>query len=102
LLSRANRPTAIFAGNDEMAIGIYTSARKLGLAIPGDLSVVGFDDTPMASRISPGLTTVRLRIREMGREAARAILRGLSGVEHSENASFNPELIVRESTNSQS
>lgn len=101
LLSRANRPTAIFAGNDEMAIGIYTSARKLGLTIPEDLSVVGFDDTPMASRISPGLTTVRLPIREMGQEAARAILRGLSGAGRSENASFNPELIVRESTKSQ-
>lgn len=98
LLSRANRPTAIFAGNDEMAIGIYTSARKLGLAIPEDLSIVGFDDTPMAARIAPALTTVRLPIREMGREAARGLMRGLSGAEPSENLSFSPEIILREST----
>ena len=98
LLSRANRPTAIFAGNDEMAIGVYTSARKLGLSIPEDLSVVGFDDTPMASRIAPGLTTVRLPIRDMGREAARGLMRGLSGADASANESFTPEIILREST----
>lgn len=98
LLSRANRPTAIFAGNDEMAIGIYTSARKLGLSIPDDLSIVGFDDTPMASRIAPALTTVRLPIRDMGREAARGIMRNLSGADASENESFSPEIILREST----
>lgn len=98
LLSRANRPTAIFAGNDEMAIGIYTSARKLGLSIPDDLSIVGFDDTPMASRIAPALTTVRLPIREMGREAARGLMRSLSGADPSANESFIPEIILREST----
>lgn len=98
LLSRANRPTAIFAGNDEMAIGIYTAARKLGLSIPDELSIVGFDDTPMASRISPALTTVRLPIRDMGREAARGLLAALSDAQTAENMSFNPEIIVREST----
>lgn len=98
LLSRSNRPTAIFAGNDEMAIGIFASARKLGLSIPDDLSIVGFDDTPMASRIAPALTTVRLPIRDMGAEAARAVLKLISGQEVTENQSFNPEIIVREST----
>ncbi|MEL7033631.1 MAG: LacI family DNA-binding transcriptional regulator [Pseudomonadota bacterium] len=100
LLSLANRPTAIFAGNDEMAIGIYTSARKLGLSIPHDLSIVGFDDTPMASRIAPALTTVRLPIRDMGAEAAISLLRLMKGVEATENRSFLPEIIVRESTRS--
>ena len=100
LLSRANRPTAIFAGNDEMAIGIYTSARKLGLSIPGDLSIVGFDDTPMASRIAPALTTVRLPIRDMGEEAAKALLTLIQGAEVPENKSFSPEIIVRESSRS--
>ena len=98
LLSRASRPTAIFAGNDEMAIGIYTSARKLGLSIPGDLSIVGFDDTPMAARIAPALTTVRLPIRDMGEEAAKALLMLIQGTEVPENKSFNPESIVRESS----
>lgn len=98
LLSLANRPTAIFAGNDEMAIGIYTSARKLGLSIPDDLSIVGFDDTPMASRIAPALTTVRLPIRDMGAEAADSLMRLIRGVEVTDNKSFLPEIIVREST----
>ncbi len=100
LLSRANRPTAVFAGNDEMAIGVYTSARKFGLAIPNDLSIVGFDDTPMASRIVPALTTVRLPIREMGSEAARGLLRLIAGHNDAENKSFSHEIIVRESTQS--
>lgn len=100
LLSLAKRPTAIFAGNDEMAIGIYTSARKLGLSIPDDLSIIGFDDTPMASRIAPALTTVRLPIRDMGAEAAVALMRLIKGVEDIETKSFLPEIIVRESTRS--
>lgn len=100
LLSLANRPTAIFAGNDEMAIGIYTSARKLGLSIPNDLSIIGFDDTPMASRIAPALTTVRLPIRDMGAEAAMSLLRLIKGMEVTGNKSFLPEIIVRESTRS--
>ncbi|MEM6651262.1 MAG: LacI family DNA-binding transcriptional regulator [Pseudomonadota bacterium] len=100
LLSLASRPTAIFAGNDEMAIGIYTSARKLGLSIPADLSIIGFDDTPMASRIAPALTTVRLPIRDMGAEAAVALMRLIKGVEGTATKSFLPEIILRESTRS--
>lgn len=100
LLSGRMRPTAIFAGNDEMAIGIYAAARKAGLSIPDDLSVVGFDDTPMADRITPRLTTVRLPIREMGREAAIKLLRNLAGNPKSTISEFQPEIIVRDSTSS--
>ena len=60
LLKLEPRPTAIFTGNDEMAIGVYKAARDLGLSIPGDLSVVGYDDSPAASRIWPYLTTVQI------------------------------------------
>lgn len=98
LLSRKNRPTAIFAGNDEMAIGVYTAARNAGLNIPEDLSIVGFDDTPMAARTSPPLTTVRLPIREMGQEAAKGLLRLVSDTGNKCNQSFEPEIIVRQST----
>ena len=98
LLSRPDRPTAIFTGNDEMAIGVYTSARNAGLRVPEDLSIVGFDDTPMAARIAPALTTVRLPIREMGREAARGLLRLVSETGNKRNESFKPEIIVRQST----
>lgn len=98
LLARVDRPSAIFAGNDEMAIGIYTSARKAGLKVPEDLSIVGFDDTPMAARIWPPLTTVRLPIREMGREAALSLLHAVSENGKRRRESFTPEIIVREST----
>lgn len=98
LLSRPDRPTAIFTGNDEMAIGVYTSARNAGLRIPEDLSIVGFDDTPMAARIAPGLTTVRLPIRDMGKEAALGLLRLVSEKGNKENGSFKPEIVVRQST----
>ena len=98
LLSLANLPTAIFACNDETATGIYTSARKLGLSIPEDVSIVGFDDTPMASRIAPALTTIRLPIRDMGAEAADSLMHLIRGVEVTDNKSFLPEIIVREST----
>lgn len=98
LLSRPDRPTAIFTGNDEMAIGVYTSARNAGLRVPEDLSIVGFDDTPMAGRIAPALTTVRLPIREMGQEAARGLLRLVSEAGNKRNDSFKPEIVVRQST----
>lgn len=75
LLSRKARPTAIFASNDEMAAGVYQVARQRGLSIPGNLSVVGFDDTPVSSRLWPALTTVRWPILEMGRAAAAKLIR---------------------------
>jgi LacI family transcriptional regulator len=98
LLSRARRPTAIFTGNDEMAIGVYASAQKAGMSVPEDLSIVGFDDTPMAARIWPQLTTVRLPIREMGREAARCLLNRAAGEPYKPNKCFTPEIVVRQST----
>jgi LacI family transcriptional regulator len=70
LLARSPRPTAIFASNDEMAAGVYRAADQMGLGIPRDLSVVGFDDGPMAARLLPPLTTVRLPIRDIGRLAS--------------------------------
>jgi LacI family transcriptional regulator len=74
LLDAAERPTAIFASNDEMATGVYRAALERGLKIPGDLSLIGFDDSPIASWISPPLTTVRMAISEMGRSAADCLL----------------------------
>lgn len=75
LLSRANRPTAIFCGNDEMAMQVYNAAGELGIAIPGDLSVVGFDDHRLFSEgVRPGLTTVALPYVTMGRLAVDVLL----------------------------
>lgn len=98
LLNRADRPTAIFAGNDEMAIGIYTSARKAGLRVPDDLSIVGFDDTPMAARMWPPMTSVLLPIRNMGREAAESLLNTVNGDSRRERTAFTPTIVVRSST----
>ncbi|MGN6374581.1 MAG: LacI family DNA-binding transcriptional regulator [Sphingomonas sp.] len=71
LLRLLNRPTAIIAGNDETAAGIMAAAHRLGLRVPHDLSVCGFDDSPIARSLTPGLTTVRQPVRQMGIEAIR-------------------------------
>lgn len=93
-----NRPTAIFTGNDEMAVGAYQAVRKAGLRVPDDISIVGFDDTPMASRVWPPMTTVRLPIREMGRAAAKLLLKEPMEKSAAEPVSFTPEIVVRESS----
>ncbi len=74
LLRRPDRPTAVFAGNDLQALGVYEAARELGLRIPEDLSVVGFDDLPVAHWVGPPLTTVRQPLMEMAEAAARLVL----------------------------
>ncbi|GHK00493.1 LacI family DNA-binding transcriptional regulator [Streptomyces sp. NPDC003753] len=74
LLCRPDRPTALFAGNDLQALGVYEAARELGLRIPEDLSVVGFDDLPVARWVGPPLTTVRQPLMEMAEAAARLVL----------------------------
>ena len=74
LLSMAEPPTAIFAGNDEMAAGVLQAARELGVRVPEDLSLVGFDDFQIASRLWPTLTTVRTPTREIGRLAAERLM----------------------------
>ncbi|UXH78083.1 LacI family DNA-binding transcriptional regulator [Roseateles amylovorans] len=79
LLSRRQRPTAVFASNDDMALGVLAAAQRLGLAVPGDLSIVGFDDTPAASRVWPPLTTVRQPMDEMARAAVDLLVGGAGG-----------------------
>jgi LacI family transcriptional regulator len=91
LLARPDRPTALFCFNDRMAMGAYRAARVAGLSVPGDLSVVGFDDQEhVADALDPGLTTVALPHYEMGAWAARrAIARAASAASASSGA---PEL----------
>ncbi|MFY1682095.1 LacI family DNA-binding transcriptional regulator [Micromonospora sp. WMMD730] len=79
LLRRPDRPTAVCTGNDLQAVGVYQAARALGLRIPADLSVVGFDDLPVATLVDPALTTVHQPLREMAvtaTELALALGRG--------------------------
>ena len=79
LLDLSPRPTAIFASNDEMAAGVVHVARDRGIEVPGELSVIGFDDTPIAAHIWPPLTTVRWPIVSMARAAAFKLVRGRNG-----------------------
>ncbi|WP_173921492.1 LacI family DNA-binding transcriptional regulator [Agromyces sp. Marseille-P2726] len=75
LLDAAERPTAIFAGSDMQALGVLEAARERGIRVPEDLSVVGYDDIPLAAWLTPKLTTVHQPLRRMGEEAARLAIR---------------------------
>ena len=74
LLKNPRRPTAIFASNDDMAAATIAVAHRMGLDVPRDLSIAGFDDTPLATTVWPALTTVRQPIAEMAREAVKLLL----------------------------
>ncbi|HMC02638.1 MAG TPA: substrate-binding domain-containing protein, partial [Cellulomonadaceae bacterium] len=92
-------PTAIFAGCDEIALGVFEAARARGLRVPQDLSVVGFDDTQLAQIASPPLTTVRQSLREIGRVALRTALRLAAGETiGSHHVELATTLVVRGST----
>lgn len=79
LLHKGDRPDAIFAGNDAMAIGVLGALHESGLRVPDDIAVVGFDDTPIARFLSPPLTTVRVPIAELGEQAALRLIDALRG-----------------------
>ena len=99
LLDLPTPPTAIFAGSDEIAVGVMEAARKRGLDVPADLSIVGFDDTQLARMSSPPLTTVRQPLAEMGRLAVRTALRLSAGeAVDSHHVELATDLILREST----
>ena len=100
LLGRTPRPTAIFAGNDEMAAGALQAARQLGLDVPADVSIVGFDDFQLASAVWPPLTTLRAPTRDVGLLAARRLF-ALGAVDVDpvpEPKTIAPKLVVRDST----
>lgn len=98
MLSRRDRPTAIFASNDVMALRVVEVAQDMGVRVPEDLSVLGFDDIPDASMLPQGLTTVRQPLQAMGYAAMEMLLRILGGVEGSEHVRMPTELMVRGST----
>jgi LacI family transcriptional regulator len=96
ILAQPERPTAIFACNDEMAAGVYKAAHRMGISIPGELSVVGYDDSPLASQLWPTLTTARLPVRDVGRQAA-ALLLAQDGTPSTAVTSVTPHLVIRDS-----
>jgi LacI family transcriptional regulator, galactose operon repressor len=100
LLERTDRPTAVFVASDEVALGALKAARIAGLSVPGDLSIVGFDDLAVATFVEPALTTIRVPAREIGSVAARALLEAVSNSSslHEPAQVLGTELIVRDSS----
>lgn len=91
-------PTAIFASNDSMAAGIMKSAQMKGMEVPNDLSLTGFDDSPIAQQIWPALTTIRQPVQQMAAHAAKILIAKFDGlIDKTKSKEFKSELVVRES-----
>jgi LacI family transcriptional regulator len=98
VLASADRPTAIFAANDQLAIGVLQAAESLGLDVPGDLSVAGFDDFDLAGLVRPALTTVRIDFVAMGEWAAETLVTLAEGGDPAPVVTLPTSLVVRAST----
>ncbi|WP_169946357.1 LacI family DNA-binding transcriptional regulator [Microbispora sp. H11081] len=99
VLALGERPTAIVAGNDEIAVGVLAAAKEAGVAVPGELSVTGFDDTPQTEWTTPRLTSVRQPLVGMGRMAVETVLAMADGVQPaSRHLQLATTLSVRDST----
>jgi len=99
LLQRQNPPTAIFACNDDMATGVIRVAHQMGISIPSELSVAGFDDIPLAQQIYPALTTIRQPVRSMSETAVELLMDQVRARPPSDKPRMiDAELRIREST----
>lgn len=98
LLARRPRPTALLCLSDQLALGALEAAREMGIGVPGDLSVVGFDDVPAAARSEPPLTTVNQSHMEKGLRAGRMLIAQLRGEEPPASEILPTRLVVRGST----
>jgi LacI family transcriptional regulator len=99
LLELRPRPSAVVCFNDKVAVGVMEAAAARGLAVPTDLSVVGFDDIDVSRATTPRLTTVRQPLQEMGRTAVTMLTRQLDGHAHEAlSMELETRLVVREST----
>lgn len=97
LMALTPRPTAVVCGNDVLAVGAVKKAQEMGLAVPRDVSITGFDDIDIAEIVSPALTTVHVPHREMGRRAAQALLDMRNGAGRGPNICLDATLKRRES-----
>lgn len=98
LLSNGSRPSAVFAGSDLQAMGLYETARRLHLRIPDDISVIGFDDIQASAFLGPALTTIRQPMAEMASQAASMLFMMHAGKKVSHEVVFPTRLVVRSST----
>ncbi len=91
--------TAIFCGNDQMAAGVLSWAKNSGLKVPGDFSVIGYDDSPIASLLTPALTTIQNPVMEIARPTAKALIDKIEGrPRQAQQTIVTPRLIIRESS----
>jgi LacI family transcriptional regulator len=99
ILEMDDRPTAIFTGSDEVACGIMIQAKELGLSVPSELAIIGFDDQPIAEILDPKLTTIRQPVDLMGEKSIEVMIEMLENPElEIQNYELPIELIVRQST----
>ena len=101
MLERASAPTALICANDDMAAGALSSAHALGLDIPGQVSITGFDDTPVSEIVWPPLSTVHQPLKDMGQAAVRALAGRISGASRDAPWRFSSlphQVVVRDST----
>jgi len=97
-IARNPEITAVFAANDQMALGVLSALNERGRSVPGDISVVGFDDVPESRFYRPGLTTVRLDFNEVGKRCVERILDLMKGSPLTPISRIQPELVIRFST----
>ena len=98
LLSLSERPTAVFAGNDVSAVGVYQALYRAGLRVPQDISVIGYDDIELARYLTPPLTTIHQPQEELCRQAVDTLLERIQGADDAPRIiSLEPTLIQRES-----
>ena len=98
LLSLDPAPTAIFSCNDQMAAGVYKTAQRMGIRIPEQLSVVGYDDSPLALQLYPTLSSCHVPVRVLGEQAARALLSRRNSKSVFTGSSVEPSLVIRDSS----
>ena len=98
LLALKHRPTAIFAADDDMAVGAIWAAAEAGVSVPSDMSICGFDDTTIATQVWPPLTTVHQPVREMGKRATEELLLRVLGKGEARMVEVAYEMRMRAST----
>ena len=98
LMSLQPRPTAVVCGNDVIAVGALLECQALGIEVPKHVSIIGFDDLPLAAHLRPSLTTARVPAEEMGRRAAHHLLARISGKPTAMTEKLDVEIIIRETT----
>lgn len=98
MFAKGRHPDAVFAANDEMAIGLLRSLEEQGLRVPGDVALVGFDDIRLTQYVSPALTTVRQPMYQLGSDAVEQLFQIMSGHAKVDSVTLSTELVIRHSS----